>query len=157
MKGQENSTVVKVFKWRDKRNILTISTLPEHNDQLVPSGKKNRNKEEVFKPESVMAYNKSKKGVDVSDQYTTYYSPLRKSKKWYRKLAFELITGLSVVNAWVLYCQYFPRAKMSQLQFRETLVCSLTGDEPENIRPGRSFGAISGKKESSYTDSERWI
>ncbi|KAK8376085.1 hypothetical protein O3P69_008660 [Scylla paramamosain] len=61
MKGQENSNGVKVFKWRDKRNVLTISTLPEHSDQLVPSGKVNRRKEEVFKPESVMAYNKAKK------------------------------------------------------------------------------------------------
>lgn len=146
MKGKENSKGVKVFKWRDKRNVLTISTQPEHSDQLVPSGKKNRKKEDIFKPESVLAYNKAKKGVDVSDQYTSYYSPLRKSNKWYRKLAFELITGLSVVNAWVLHCQYFPRAKMSQLQFREALVCSLTGGEPENIRPGKSPGVISGKR-----------
>ena len=124
---------------------MTISTLPEHNDQLVPSGKKNRNKEDVFKPESVMAY-KAKKGVDVSDQYTTYYGQLRKSKKWNKKLAFELITGLSIVNAWVLYCQYFPTAKMSQVQFREALVYSLAGDEPENIRPGRSSGVISGNR-----------
>ncbi|MPC48926.1 PiggyBac transposable element-derived protein 4 [Portunus trituberculatus] len=111
---------------------------------LVPSGKKNRNKEEVFKPESVMAYNKAKEGVDVSDQYTSYYSPLRKIKKWYRKLALELITGLSVVNAWVLHRQYFPRNKMSRLQFREALVCSFIGDEAENSRPG--------KKKSSCTD-----
>ncbi|XP_045119580.1 piggyBac transposable element-derived protein 4-like [Portunus trituberculatus] len=122
MKGRENSNGVKVFKWRDKRNVLTISTVSEHSDQLVPSGKVNRCREEVFKPQSVMAYNKAKKGVDVFDQYTSYYSLLRKGKKWYRKLAFELLTGLTVVNAWVLHCQYFPRAKMSQLQFRVFIV-----------------------------------
>lgn len=81
MKGQENSKGVKIFKWRDKRNVLTISTLAEHSDQLVTSGKMNRRKEEVFKPERVLAYNKAKTGVDVSDQYISYYSLLRKGLK----------------------------------------------------------------------------
>ncbi len=80
-----------------------ISTVPEHSDALIPCGKKNRKGEEVLKPECVIAYNKAKKEVDMSDQLTSYYTPLQKSKKWCRKLAIELIAGTSVVNDSVLY------------------------------------------------------
>ena len=38
-----------------------LSTVPEHGDSLVPSGKINRNKEEMQQPECVFAYNVSKK------------------------------------------------------------------------------------------------
>lgn len=42
MKAVENSKGVKLFKWKDEQNMLTISTVPEHGNRLVPSGKTNK-------------------------------------------------------------------------------------------------------------------
>lgn len=55
------------------------------------------------KPMAVIAYNKGKGGIDLSDQMTSYGSISRKGVKWYRKLAIELLLGMSVVNAWVIH------------------------------------------------------
>ena len=55
------------------------------------------------KPLAILAYNKGKSGIDKSDQMASYATSLRKGVKWYRKLGIELILGISVVNAWILY------------------------------------------------------
>ena len=52
-----------------------------------------------MKPQSVLDYNKAKMGVDKSDKMTSYNTALRRSTKWYRKLAIELLTGTAVVNS----------------------------------------------------------
>jgi hypothetical protein len=81
MKCLENCSGVKHYKWKDKRNKFILSTVPEHDGSLVLSGKTNRNGEEVQKPQCVLDYNNAKKGVDVSDQMTSYYTGLRRSLK----------------------------------------------------------------------------
>ena len=35
-------------------------------------------------------YNQSMNGVNLADQYTVYYSFIRKSKKWWKKVCFWL-------------------------------------------------------------------
>ena len=50
---------------------LACTAVPEQGNDLVPSGKKNRNGEDIVKPESVIDYNKAKKGIDVA----TYTMP----------------------------------------------------------------------------------
>ena len=62
---------------------------------------KNRKDHEILKPYSIIGYKAAKLGVDKLDQMICYHSILRKSIKWYRKLAFELILRTSIVNAWV--------------------------------------------------------
>ena len=99
MISQQNAKGVKIFYWKDKRNVLTLSTIPEHSGELVPSGKRTRTNVDILKPNSVLDYNAAKKDVDMSDQLTSYSSALRRSSKWYRKVAIELLTGTSVVNA----------------------------------------------------------
>ena len=147
MKALENRQGVKVYNWLDKRNVLTISTVPEHSDSLVASGKKNKQNEDILKPESVLAYNKAKKGIDVADQLTYYYSPLRKTRKWYKKLALEVLTGITVTNAWVLHKKYYPQKAMSTREFRESLVFSLTNHPAEGPpRPGRSPCIVTGRR-----------
>ena len=41
---------------------------------------------EIKKPYAVGQYNKFMKGVDKADQYLSYYSVLRKTVKWSKKL-----------------------------------------------------------------------
>ena len=95
------------MKWHDKRDVLTISTDPTHSEKLIPTGKYLRNGNPILKPKSVIDYNHNKQGVDLSDQFNSYYSPLRKGKKWWRKLAFELLLGTSISNSWILFNKYF--------------------------------------------------
>ncbi|KAG0439955.1 PiggyBac transposable element-derived protein 4 [Dictyocoela muelleri] len=124
--GLMNSKGVKICNWKDKRNVLTLSTVPEHSGNLPPSGKKDRNGTEILMPQCVLDYNAAKCGVDKSDQMTSYNTALRRSTKWFRKLAIELLTGTAVVNAWVLYNQFYCQQKtISFTEFKECLVMSL--------------------------------
>ncbi|XP_046679249.1 uncharacterized protein LOC124366694 [Homalodisca vitripennis] len=66
---------VTVMKWRDKRNVLTISTSNGSEMELVT----NKRGEQTMKPSMVVRYNKGMSGIDRSDQMVSYYSTHRKS------------------------------------------------------------------------------
>lgn len=40
-----------------------------------------------WKPKMVIGYNAGKNAIDLSDYMSAYKNPLRKTIKWYRKLA----------------------------------------------------------------------
>ena len=87
------------IKWMDKRPVLMMTSKPEHFDVLIATG------EDVLKPQAVLDYNAAKKGVDVSDQMSAYYTCVRKTVKWYRKVFFEIILGTAIVNSWYVHCK----------------------------------------------------
>jgi len=89
IKGKVNSNGVVASVWKDKRDVRMIST--KHGINILETGKKNRKGEPIKKPESIIFYNKHKQGIDVSDQMTSYFSPLRKTIRWYHKVAFHLL------------------------------------------------------------------
>jgi len=62
-----------------------ISTL--HSANIVECVNK-RTKKKSMKPIRIREYNKFMKGVDRADQYLSYYSILRKTKKWIKKNGF---------------------------------------------------------------------
>lgn len=64
---------------------------------------KNRKGEEIQKSEAVIFYNKNKQVIDISDQITSYYTPLWKTIRWYHKLDSHLLLGTAVVNSLILY------------------------------------------------------
>ena len=82
--------------------------------------------------------------MDVSNQMSSYHSSLRQSLKWYRKVAFEIITEMSFVNAHILYNRYFATTPMHTRQFRDSLVLS-PGVPDNNIRPGKAATVFHGK------------
>jgi len=47
--------------------------------------------------------NTTQQGIDLSDQMSSYHSPLWKTIRWLHKLAMELVLGIAVVNAHCLY------------------------------------------------------
>jgi len=62
----------------------------KHKNNLVENT--NKHGQKLFKPQNmVMDYNKAKVFVDISDLRNSYHSPLRRSIKWYRKIALEII------------------------------------------------------------------
>ena len=79
MISKQNAKGVKIFNWKDKRNVLTLSTIPEHSGELVPSGRRTRTNAEILKPSSVLDYNAAKKGVDMSDQLTSSHHTVQLS------------------------------------------------------------------------------
>ena len=141
--GKQSNDGIKVMKWKDKRDVLRLTTVPEHTAELSITRDK-KNDRDVMKPQCVFDYNDAKKGVDYSDQMSSYYSPLRKTKKWYKKAAFELLLGTSVVNACILYNKYHTQKPMPIKAFRESLILHfLTGKSNENLAIGREKCEIS--------------
>ena len=124
---------MKIFNWKDKRNVVTLSTVPEHDVTLIDTGKVTRTGLPIKKPPSMLDYNKCKKGVDLSDQMSSYYSPLKKSRKWYRKVALEIITGTSLVNAWVVYNKYYAAFKESILLYYTSGIMKEKQTNQENL------------------------
>ncbi|CAH2087976.1 unnamed protein product [Euphydryas editha] len=122
----ENDKGITVMKWRDKREVSLLST--KHTAKFfTTTNKRGQSK----KPQIVVDHNKAKSAVDLSDQMTAYSSPLRKSVKWYRKLACELLLNTAMVNAMVLYKQT-TKKNLSVVQFRKAIVSYLVKADEEN-------------------------
>ena len=114
-----------------------IITKPSHTMALVDIRKTMPSDERIVKPKVVLDYNKGRQGVDLSDQLSAYYTCLRRSIKWYQKVAFELIFGTSMVNSYLIYKENYATDNITILQFRESLVRSLLFGVPsENLKPG---------------------
>lgn len=119
--GRECASVI-VSKWRDKRDVLMLST--KHGLEERSTGKRTRDGHDIKKPEVILDYNQAKQGIDVSDQMASYYTPLRKTIRWYHKIAFEFLLSTAVVNALVIYKKY----KNIQIgPFRQAICESLCG------------------------------
>lgn len=114
--ARESSTGVIMLKWKDKRDVLMLST--KHTGEMKEVTYRGGSRE---KPVAILDYNNCKAFIDISDQLKAYNSCLRRGVKWYRKLAFELILGTAIVNAHILYCQVTNR-KISITQFREEII-----------------------------------
>jgi len=70
--------------WRDTRVVNMISTIHDSTMVDVPQ----RIEEVKKKPICIFQYNMFMKGVNRADQYLSYYSLLRKTVKWPKKVAF---------------------------------------------------------------------
>jgi len=58
-----------------------------HDVTIVDKGGKDRKTNiEIKKPHAVGQYNKFTKGVERADQYLSYYSVLKKTVKWSKKV-----------------------------------------------------------------------
>ena len=135
--GLQNKDGIKLIRWEDKNAVLMISTRPSHSASIVDSGKLNFQNEPIMKPQVVLDYNEGRQGTDLSDQLSTYYTCLRKSVKWYRKVAFELVFGTALVNSYLIYKENYAKSKVTILQFRESLVRSLLlGTPMERLKSG---------------------
>ena len=92
--------------------------------KVVSTNKKNRKGEEIKKPNVILKYNHCKQGIDLSDQLCSYFSPLRKTVRWYHKVAFELLLNTAVVNAYLLHNK--TEDKLQIASFRKDIIMGLT-------------------------------
>ncbi|KAI6647743.1 hypothetical protein LOD99_8584 [Oopsacas minuta] len=120
-----------VCKWKDKRDVLTISNL--HRFQMVCVQNKYAVRRQ--KPLTVRGYNKGMSGIDRSDQMLSYHSSLRKTIRWYKKIALNMIE-MFIFNAHYMFSMPERRQsnKMRLLDFRECIVRHLVGEVASNSR-----------------------
>jgi hypothetical protein len=119
MRIQKSSTDVLVGKWKDKRDVLFLTTIEIPRIIEVPT-----KRGIIYKPSTIVDYNKAKGFIDISDQKASYSSPVRRSIKWYRKIAMELLTSTIMVNALIVFQSVTGRS-MTITEFRESVVCDL--------------------------------
>lgn len=107
---------VMIGKWRDKRDVLYIST--EYKNDMVTTT--NRRGQEKQKPKPIAAYNMHMSGIDFQDQMLSYYSGHRKSLRWYKKLGIHII-NMMLFNSYILYNRYAAK-KTSLYDFKLAVV-----------------------------------
>ncbi|KAG5878167.1 hypothetical protein JTB14_026068 [Gonioctena quinquepunctata] len=74
---------------------------PTANNDEPTRKKKRANEAAKLKPEAIIAYNNGK-----CVQMAPYSTCNRRGVKWYRKVLFELLTGMSMVNAFNIYKEH---------------------------------------------------
>lgn len=118
--ARENKTGITVFKVEEQETELMLST--RHSAEMTTIHKKFYSYE---KPKIVVEYNLEKSSVDLSDQMITCSSPLRKTLKWYKKLAIEILLNTCMVNAMILFKQ-ITRKNIRNPEFRMKIIMYLT-------------------------------
>lgn len=116
---------VLVQKWRDKREVLSIST--KHRASMGEITDRRGNKK--LKPLTIIDYNNNMSGIDRCDQMVSYYSTPRKYVRWYMKIFFHLF-DVTIWNACWLHNKV-NKEKKTYLQFREEIALALMQIEPQ--------------------------
>ena len=79
----------------------------------------------------VIAFNTGKNSVYLSDQMASHNTTLRKTLKWYRKIAIELVFGALIVNSHLIY-KKVTQPSLNITEFRKTIIESLVFHNEEN-------------------------
>ena len=126
--------------WRDKRvvSLLSTNTPPEaeiHAEQQIVRGRRKQvvPTDSMKKPDVVAVYNDGMNGVDVNDQYRSYYPAGSVSRKYLLWFFFNL----SIVNSYILE-KLAGHKKRSQLAFRRELARLLIAGYNGYKRPSSS-------------------
>ncbi|XP_035739246.1 piggyBac transposable element-derived protein 4-like [Vespa mandarinia] len=90
---QSNGCTLTVYKSKPNKKILILSTKHKHVtiDKTVKK-----------LPETVSFYNRTKFGVDVTDQMARKYTVKSSSRKWSLRVFFNIL-DLAGINCWILY------------------------------------------------------
>ena len=102
---------------------------------MVETGKSNREGNQVMKPTMVSSYNTHMGGTDRIDQQLHSIQSLRKSNKWYKKLALRLVMQVTL-NAHKVYQIHSGTDNMMYLQFLHgtiVLLLAVTPDIPIQV------------------------
>ena len=93
-------------KFNSNKETYLIST---KYPKIKVTKKKEWSGKEYYLPKVVDQYNYNKVGVDLADQINSYSQQSRKTVKWYRKVAFDMILGVSISNIFLInkkFCGY---------------------------------------------------
>lgn len=116
-----SSHIMVVLFWKDKKLVSMIST--SKTADLINTEKIIRKTgENISKPQAVAEYNKHMNGVDKGDQIVHPYEVLRKTMRWYQKIADNTL-DMIIFNSNVVYNILHPskKEKLAHLDYRITL------------------------------------
>ena len=106
--------------------VYTLSTA--HPASMESTGKEDKDGNPINKPSMILEYNHQMGGVDRVDQQLHAYHTLRKTYKWYRKLALRLIMQC-ILNSHKVY-QKHTGSKDDLLSFMHNVVACLLVSSP---------------------------
>ena len=118
--------------WYDKRAVCLLTNI--HASSMVT--KQRHGQPDFQKPTAIEAYNQKMGGVDLADQFNSYYALTKRSYKWWKKVFMHLLLT-SVTNAYILHRSSEAELLTSsdfRLQLAEELV---EGYERRNVMRGR--------------------
>jgi len=117
--AKKSDREIMVLKWRDRRDVLMIST--KHSNTMEEVMAKRGIK---IKPKAVINYNRGKGYIDLTDQMGSYSSCLRRGVKWYRKVAMDIICNTLLLNAFSIYKGVTGNSK-TITQFKDDIINGL--------------------------------
>lgn len=120
-----NGCTLTVYKSKPNKKVLLLST--KHKGVKIQDNFKKL-------PETVSFYNKTKFGVDVTDQMARKYSVKSGSRRWPLQVFFNIL-DLVGINSWILY-KNLTGKNISRKDFLFRLAEELTsGNQKAEIRP----------------------
>lgn len=127
---QYNSEGICVVKWKDRREILAISSQYNAEMQNITT----KRGQQKLKPNLINKYNEFIAGVDHCDQMLSYYTCEHKTLIWYKKLAIHIFQ-IMLLNSYYLYKQGDFKSKRSFYEFRLCVIEKLLGPPPPQPLP----------------------
>lgn len=80
----------------------------------------------IMIPQVIKDYNSHIRGVDLHDQFITYYTCCRKTRRWWLYLFWHLF-DIAIVNALILKNHHYNDCIQTQLEFRRQLAKEMIG------------------------------
>lgn len=124
------------LKWKDKRDVHMLSTM--HTGSMAETGKINfKTGQPIIKPKCVLDYNVNMGAVDKTDMLIGSVECIRRTTKWYKKLAFHII-DMMLLNSYTTFLTTTSK-RPTFPQFHDTIITKLLEKyrEPTNSRVGR--------------------
>ena len=138
------------IQWLDKRSVTILSTQHKATDHSDTTRRIRVDDawvdEPIPRPKAVADYNEQMGGVDSFDQLASSYRLLRRSKKSWRCIFYDLIE-VATINSFILFQEFRKEnaglerpASYSQLEFRANLVRQLANIGMEDPAPVPTHG-----------------
>ena len=116
------------LKWIDIKAVHIISSLINSDVAKVERRKKGQaEKIRADCPEIVKNYNKYMGGVDMHDQLKTTHEQDRRGKRYYLRLAFDMLNQL-MVNSRIVYNTLNPENTLTAKEYQITISQGIVGD-----------------------------
>lgn len=120
------------LKWKDKRCVTLLSSLPDAVDSIqIERKQKDGTKVLVNCPKAIPTYNSNMGFVDKFDQLVSLYEVDRKSKKWWHRIFFHFLDA-AVINSYILHKLLTGNEIKITEQFRLSLLYSLCAMKQAN-------------------------
>ncbi|KAK2580001.1 hypothetical protein KPH14_010766 [Odynerus spinipes] len=145
---RSENCVLTIYKSKPNKRVAVLSS----RHKFVKIDKSNRK----MLPDSIQFYNKTKFGVDMTDQMARKYTVKSSSRRWHLQIFFNIL-DLAAINAWILYKEV-TGIQIERKQFLFQLAEQFSADyttEREKHSSQQKDPQISTATSSNTTDSTK--